>query len=253
DTKRLPDDSFLAKATCSHFQDREHLSHESLLFFLWPKNKTVNSSSLVNPFAHIPKKLPETLGEKAEQFGKSVRDTVGFLNNGPNLSLKPFNQASIIHYTDSYFNGFNEGFDTDMVLGRDKVQIGDHFFGAMAVNNEDCFGDMVKTSRPNEKYTTDGFLFHQGFIDGLGLTFPGNHIVNQIIHLDNRHKWRKLLEKRLEELSKSSNFGSWNKALYDRVSDTLAQINNDASSRSVRGQLNVIFWAREEKELDATG
>ncbi|NDV43127.1 TraG family conjugative transposon ATPase [Flagellimonas sediminis] len=252
DASSLPNNTFLAKATCRHFQDREHLSHESLLFFIWPKNKTVNSSSLVNPFAYIPKKLTETLGEKAEQFAKAVRDAVGFLNNGPHLSVIPFNQASIIGYTDAYFNGFNEGFDTDMVLGKDRVQIGDYWFGAMAVNNEGCFGDMVKTSRPNEKYNTDGFLFHQGFIDGLGLTFPGNHIVNQIIHLDDRHKWRKLLEKRLEELSKSSNFGSQNKVLYDRVSDTLAQINNDEYSRIVRGQLNVVFWSKEEKGLDYT-
>ncbi|MGB2525760.1 TraG family conjugative transposon ATPase [Flagellimonas sp. SN16] len=252
DAKDLHGDSFLAKATAKHFQGREHLSHESLLFFVWPKNKTVNSSSFSNPFAHIPKKLPETLGEKAEEFGKAVRDAVMFLNNGPHLSLQPFNQASVIQYTDDYFNGFNKGFDTDMVLDKDKVQIGGHWFGAMAVNNETCFGDVVKTSRPNEKYTADGFLFHQGFIDGLGLTFPGNHIVNQIIHLDDRHKWRKLLEKRLEELSKSSNFGSQNKVLYDRVSDTLDTINQDDSSRIIRGQLNTIFWSKEEKELDAT-
>lgn len=250
DAKGLPKDTFLAQATCNHFQGREHLSHESLLFFVWPKNRAVNSSKLVNPFAHISKKLPETLGEKAEQFGKAVRDAVGFLNNGPRLSVIPFNQAAIVQYTDAYFNGFNAGFDTDMVLGRDKVQIGDHWFGAMAVNNEACFGDVVKTSRPNEKYTIDGFLFHQGFIDGFGLTFPGNHIVNQIIHLDDKHKWRKLLEKRLEELSKSSNFGSQNKVLYDRVSDTLTKIHNDDSSLIVRGQLNVIYWSNEEKGLD---
>ncbi|MCR9228825.1 MAG: TraG family conjugative transposon ATPase [Flavobacteriaceae bacterium] len=252
DATDLYDDTFLAKATQKHFQDREHISHESLLFFVWPKNRAMNTSSLVNPFTHIHKKLPETLGEKAEQFEGAVRDAVGFLNNGPHLSLSPFNQAAIIQYTDAYFNGFNEGFDTDMVLEKDRVQIGDHFFGAMAVNNESCFGDMVKTSRPNEKYTADGFLFHQGFIDGLGLTFPGNHIVNHIIHLDDKHKWRKLLEKRLEELSKSSNFGSWNKVLYDRVSDTLAHINNDDSSRIVRGQLNVVHWSRDEKGLDHT-
>jgi len=252
DVKVLPNDTFLAKATCRHFRGREHLSHKSMLFFVWPKNKALNGTGFVNPFAKIPKKLPDTLGKKAEEFGNAVRDAVGFLNNSPHLSLLPFNQAAIIQYTDTYFNGFNDGFDTDMVLGKDRVQIGNHFFGAMAVNNEICFGDTVQTSRPNKKYTVDGFLFHQGFIDGLGLTLPGNHIVNQIIHLDDRHKWRKLLEKRLEELSKSSNFGSQNKVLYDKVSDTLAKINRDDSSLIVRGQLNTIFWSKEEKELDHT-
>ncbi|WP_108423244.1 TraG family conjugative transposon ATPase [Flagellimonas amoyensis] len=252
DTGRLPKSTFLAKATHKHFEGREHLSHTSLLFFVWPKNKSVNSSRLVNPFAHIPKKMPETLWEKTEQFGNSVREVVNFLNNGPHLSLIPFNQAALIQYTDDYFNGFNKGFDTDIELKKDRVQIGDHFFGAMAVNNEICFGDAVQTSRPNEKYTTDGFLFHQGYIDGLGLTFPGDHIINQVIHLDDRHKWRKLLEKRLEELAKSSNFGSQNKVLFDKVTSTLAKINNDDSSRIVRAQLNVVLWSKSEKELGHT-
>ena len=249
DAKDLPKSTFLSKATQEHFEGREHLSHTSLLFFVWPKNKVLNTSKLVNPFAHIPKKIQETLWETAEQFSNSVMEAVNFLNNGTHLSLTPFNQASIIHYTDNYFNGFNQGFDTDMELNKDLVQIGDHFFGAMAVNNETCFGGTVQTSRPNDKYTSDGFLFHQGYIDGLGLSFPGDHIINQIIHLDDRHKWRKLLEKRLEELGKSSNFGSQNKVLFDKVSNTLAKINQDDSSRIVRAQLNVVLWSKSEKDL----
>lgn len=250
DAGPLPKGSFLAKATKDYFKGREHLCHESLIFFIWPKNRAINSSALINPFAKVPKKLPQTLGEQAEEFGKAVRDAVGYLNNSPKLKLLAFNQAAMIQYTDAYFNGFNEGFDTDMVLDKDKVQVGNHWFGAMAVNNEACFGDTVQTSRPNAQYTADGFWFHQGFIDGFGLTLTGNHMVNQIIHLDDRHKWRKLLEKRLEELSKSSNFGSRNKLLYDRVSDTLSKLNQDDSSLIIRGQLNLVCWAKDEQRLD---
>lgn len=250
DAHELPNDTFLQRATREHFMGREHLTHESLIFFVWPKNRAINDPALVNPFAVISKKLPDKLGEQAEGFGKAVGDAVTFLNNGPKLILKPFNQTRVIQYTDAYFNGFNEGFDTDMVLEKDSVQVGDHYFGAMAVNNESCFGDVVQTSVPNKQYAKDGFLFHQGFIDGLGLTFQGNHIVNQIIHLDDRHRWRKQLEKRLEELSKSSNFGSQNKVLYDRVSDTLSKLNQDDASLIIRGQLNVVCWSKDEKKLE---
>ncbi|RIV37525.1 TraG family conjugative transposon ATPase [Flagellimonas lutimaris] len=250
DASPLSDGSFLAKATKDHFEGREHFCHESLIFFIWPKNKAINSSALINPFAKVSKKLPQTLGERTKEFGKAVRDAVGFLNNSTKLKLLPFNQAAMVQYTDAYFNGFNKGFDTDMVLGKEGVQVGDHWFGALAVNNEACFGDTVQTSRPNAQYTAEGFLFHQGFIDGFGLAFPGNHIVNQIIHLDDRHKWRKQLEKRLGELSKSSNFGSRNKVLYDRVSDTLNKLNQDDSASIIRGQLNVLCWAKDQQRLD---
>ena len=250
DAHELPNETFLQRATREHFMGREHLTHESLIFFVWPKNRAINDPALVNPFAVISKKLPDKLGEQAEGFGKAVGDAVTFLNNGPKLIMEPFNQTRIIQYTDAYFNGFNEGFDTDMVLEKDRVLVGNHYFEVMAVNNESCFGDVVQTSVPNEQYAKDGFWFHQGFIDGLGLTFQGNHIVNQIIHLDDRHRWRKQLEKRLEELSKSSNFGSQNKVLYDRVSDTLSKLNQDDASLIIRGQLNVVCWSKNEKKLE---
>mgnify|MGYP004451700295 FL=1 len=250
DAHELPNDTFLQRATREHFMGREHLTHESLIFFVWPKNRAINDPALVNPFAVISKKLPDKLGDQAEGFGKAVGDAVTFLNNGPKLIMEPFNQTRIIQYTDAYFNGFNEGFDTDMVLEKDRVLVGNHYFEVMAVNNESCFGDVVQTSVPNEQYAKDGFWFHQGFIDGLGLTFQGNHIVNQIIHLDDRHRWRKQLEKRLEELSKSSNFGSQNKVLYDRVSDTLSKLNQDDASLIIRGQLNVVCWSKNEKKLE---
>src|SRR5690606_7563424 len=166
------------------------------------------------------------------------------------LELHPFNQAAMIQYTDGYFNGFNSGFATDMVLDREQLRIGDHLFGAVALNNEACFGERLQTSRPHEAYATDGFQFHQGFMDGLGLSLFGNHMVNQIIHLDDAHLWRKRLEKRLEELAKSSNFGSRNKLLFDKLSATLEKINQDDTSRLVRGQVNVVFWEQDPAGLD---
>lgn len=58
---------------------------------------------------------------------------------------------------------------------------------------------------------------HQGFLDGLGLSLNENHIVNHIIYMDDKLKWRKLLEKRIEELSKSVHFGTQNKVLLSKL------------------------------------
>ena len=115
--------------------------------------------------------------------------------------------------TNGYFNGFNEGFDTDILLDKNNINIGENYFDVLAVNSELCFGENVQSSKTNEKFTSDDFVFHQGFIDGLGLTLNENHIVNQILYLDDKQKWRKLLDKKVEELNKSSNFGSQNKVV----------------------------------------
>lgn len=247
-SEKLPDKTFLEKATHQHFKGREHISHESFLFFIWPKNKGLNKSKYVNPFKGVPKAVPEKMGDAVNSFAGSVKDSVGFLNT--KLSLVPLAPLDILKLTNDFFNGFNEGFDTDILLDRDRAQIGDHYFDVLAINNETCFGENVQSSKTNDNFTSDDFTFHQGFIDGLGLDLDENHIVNQIIYLDDRHKWRKLLEKRIEELSKSSNFGTQNKVVHEKINAILDRINTDDSSRIIRGHLNIVFWSPEADRLN---
>ncbi len=250
DPVALPDRSFLERATHDHFRGREFMAHDPYLFFIWPKNKGLNQSKYVNPFKLVPKTLTGELTDKAKTFVQAVNDAVGFLSNSPKLGCRPLNQVEILSLTDTYFNGFNQGFDTDMLLEKDRTQIGDHHFGVLALNNEQCFGEVVQSSKVNPKLTSDDFSFHQGFIDGIGLDLDENHIVNHILYLDDRHKWRKLLEKRLEELSKSSSFGSQNKVLHGKISNILDEINRDDSSRIIRGQVNILYWCRKAQRLE---
>ena len=76
-----------------------------------------------------------------------------------------------------------------------------------------------------------------------------NHIVNQILYLDDKHKWRKLLDKKVEELNKSSNFGSQNKVVLGKIQHILDQINADDNARIIRGHLNIIFWDKNPANL----
>lgn len=247
--EQLPNDTFLAKATYDYFKGRETIRHTSYLFFTWPKNKGMNNSKYVNPFKSVPKQVPEKLSDAVQSFIANVNDSVRFLNNGQKLQLDRLSQVEILALTDSFFNGYNEGFDTDILLRKEHTQIGDNYFDVLALNNEQCFGEQVYSSKINEAFTSDDFVFHQGFIDGLGLGLNENHIINQIIYLDDRHKWRKLLEKRIEELAKSSNFGTQNKVVHEKIRAILDTINKDDSARIIRGHLNIIYWTSEVDRL----
>ncbi len=57
------------------------------------------------------------------------------------------------------------------------------------------------------------------------------------------------MEKRLEELSKSSNFGTQNKVVHEKINVILDQINQDDNARIVRGHLNVVFWSELKADL----
>lgn len=252
-SNELPQTTFLAKATNKHFKGREYMEHRCLLFFTLTKNKTLNNAKYINPFRKVPKEMHLEMVEQVRNFMESVNDSVSFINNSRKMSFSPMGSKEILQVTDNYFNGFNEGFDTDILLERSKVNIGENYFDVLAINSELCFGESVQTSKTNERFTSDDFVFHQGFIDRIGLTLNENHIVNQILYLDDKQKWRKLLDKKIEELNKSSNFGSQNKVTLTKVQHILDQINCDDSSRIIRGHLNIIYWDRGIKQLEKIG
>ena len=249
-SENLPSDTFLSQSTHDYFKGRELIEHHSYLFFTLIKNKKLNNPKYINPFRKVDAKVPEVLKENLHRFRTAVNDSVSFINNGRKVSLTPLKSKEILEISSAYFNGFNNGFDTAVELGKKDIKIGDHYFDVLAVNSESCFGDKVQTSKINERFTSDDFSFHQGFIDGLGLSLSENHMVNQIIYLDDKQKWRKLLDKKIEELNKSSNFGSQNKVILKKIQHIQDQINNDNSSRVIRGHLNVIYWHKDEKQLE---
>ncbi|MDL5512297.1 TraG family conjugative transposon ATPase [Arenibacter sp. M-2] len=252
-SEQLPNTTFLGKATHLHFKGREYIEHRCFLFFILTKNKALNNAKYVNPFRKVPQGIPRQMDDQIKSFMDSVNDSVSFINNSRKMLFVPLAEKEILSITDDYFNGFNEGFDTDILLDRSKISIGENLFDVLAINSELCFGENVQSSKTNERFTSDDFVFHQGFIDGIGLALDENHIVNQIIYLDEKHKWRKLLDKKIEELKKSSNFGSHNKVTLAKVQQILDQINNDDNSRIIRGHLNVIYWQPEAKGLAKIG
>ncbi len=247
----LPQDSFLEKATADHFKGREYMAHESHLYFILAHNKGMHQSKYCNPFLKVPQALPKEQDERLQNFVHNVIDAVNYLNNSRKFSLKPMQPEAFETYTHAYFNGFAKDMDTDILMNKKRIQVGDHHFDVLAINSELCFGEIVHSSIPNPSYTSDTFSFHQGLIDGLGLTLEEDHIVNQILYMDDRQKWRKLLDKKIEELQKSSNFGSQNKVVLEKVIEIRNQINQDDQSRVIRGHLNIMYWHQERAKLES--
>jgi conjugation system TraG family ATPase len=252
-SENLPNKTFLEKATHQHFKGREFMEHKCYLFFILTKNKALNNSKYINPFKKVTKTIVPEMDDAIHSFLGAVSDSVSFINNSRKMEFTPLDSKEIQSLTNGYFNGFNEGFDTDIILEKKELNIGENYFDVLSINSELCFGEHVQSSKTNEHFTSDDYVFHQGFVDGLGLTLNENHIVNQIIYLDDKQKWRKILDKKIEELNKSSNFGSQNKVVLKKIQYIQDQINTDDNARVIRGHLNIIYWDRETKNLEKIG
>lgn len=249
DGSELPSDTFLARATKEYFKSRDYLNHQSYLFFTWPRSKRIQKTLSVNPFVKAPSQIPEKTDHSTHIFLQSVKESVSFLNNSRRLSLSPLTDEEVSELTNEYFNGFNKEVQTDMLLDRD-LTIGTQQIDLLAINNEKCFSDVVSTSKPDPKFTSDEISFHQGFIDNLGLRLNENHIGNQILVLDDRNHWIGVLNKKREELMKSVQFGTRNKIMLERIEHILSEVNNDDQARIIRGHLNITFWDKGKTELE---
>jgi len=249
-SENLPNKTFLEKATHKHFKGREYMEHKCYLFFILTKNKALNNSKYINPFKKVTKSIVPEMDGTIHSFLGAVSDSISFINNSRKMEFTPLGSKEIQSLTNGFFNGFNEGFDTDIILEKKELNIGENYFDVLSINSELCFGENVQSSKTNEHFTSDDFVFHQGFIDGLGLTLNENHIVNQIIYLDDKQKWRKILDKKIEELNKSSNFGTQNKVVLKKIQYIQDQINSDDNARVIRGHLNIIYWDRDSKNLE---
>lgn len=245
----LPGGTFLAEATSSYFNGRKYLEHKSYLFFIMPGNNALVSKSCINPFRKTAQRIPEQMHEKVQEFVGVVNDTVSFLNHDKQLQLSPLQEEEILSLSSAYFNGFNKDYDTDILLEKANLQIGHNFFEILGISNELCFGQEICSSKINDRYTADDFVFHQGLVDGLGLDLDEDHLVNQILYLDERSKWPRVLEKRIQELKKSSNFGSQNKLVLEKLQKIFAAIHADESSRIIRGHFNIIVWSDDQRHL----
>src|SRR5690606_10756139 len=142
------------------------MQHSCYLFFLLTKNKEFDNPKYVNPFRKVSKGIVRQMSDEIKSFIGGVSDSVAFINNSRKMEFTPLDSSDIESLTIGYFNGFNEGFDTDMLLEKKNVAIGENYFDALAINSELCFGESVQSSKTNDRFTSDDFVFHQGFIDG---------------------------------------------------------------------------------------
>ena len=115
-SEELPNKTFLEKATHDHFKGREYMEHRCFLFFILTKNKALNNPKYINPFRKVSKSIIRELDDTVQRFIGSVNDSVSFINNSRKMEFFPLEAKGIEQLTNGYFNGFNEGFDTDILL-----------------------------------------------------------------------------------------------------------------------------------------
>ncbi len=72
-SEKLPNKTFLERATHNHFKGRGHVEHHSFLFFTLTKNRALNNAKYVNPLRPLSKTLTRELDDNI----KALRPSAG--------------------------------------------------------------------------------------------------------------------------------------------------------------------------------
>lgn len=252
DSGRLPQHTFIQKATANYFHNREYMAHTGYLFFIMPALDTLKNERIKNPF--ILPKLKQIHAEeyRLQAFINNVEEATELLKQNSYLTLYPLEEREILQLQQFYFNAFHRDYLTDVEIKKEHIEADDHLVGIFALTNEKYFPEQISTAIEDKNFSSpaDGFVFYQGIMDDFGLTLNCNHIYNQLIILDNHRYHAQNLHHHLKEFRGTQKYNPENETYTKRL-EAYEQDNMDNPFvHYVRGHNNIIFWSDTRQEFD---
>jgi conjugal transfer ATP-binding protein TraC len=245
----LPEYSFLEKATKNYFNAREYLEHNSFLYVTLTDLKSVNRSYKNTSFFRNDHSFKEDT-KRVISFTKEVNTAISTLNSSQYLKAYPLEEDIIKEIIFLYYNGFEMDKLNDIEF-KPEFKIGNNYFSILALNNEENQSDTITNCKVDITKTTDKYTFYKFFTQSFGLDIQYNHIVNQIIYVDEHLLHKEELQKKIDEFNRYSKFNVSNEEGHAKLTEYLREIERDEKIRLCRSHFNVIYFANSKQELVA--
>lgn len=241
--------TFLQKATYNKFLNREHFEHFSILYLTFTNLPSLKRSYLNSSILKTGQVFREDRG-KLEIFTKEVERAISVFNSSTYFKALPVTDSDIKEIAFKYLNGFSDGKLTDIVF-KPEFKIGDNYCEIYAINDTGNLPETVPTCLKDDNMSSDDFIFYKSFLQPLGLELECNHVVNQIVFIDDHKEIKKQLQKSEMDFRKFAKFSPENQVGSAKLKNYLEYINNDENIRLCRAHVNVLVWDRDKTKLGA--
>lgn len=243
----LPDNTFLEKATKTYFKDRKYLENHTYLFLTLGKIESLQKT-VSNVFYLRNSYKYEADTQKVMQFSKDVNSAISTLNTCQYIKANPIKEDDFKNIIFLYYNGWDSNKLNDIEF-KPEFKIGKNYYSVLALIEEVKQGEYVYNCKRDQTLSTDKYEFFKFFTQSFGLEINCNHIVNQILFVDDHLKNKEFLESKSSLFKTFSSFSSFNKETDKKFEDHLKEIEKDEKQRLCRCHFNVMFFSEDKQEL----
>lgn len=242
----LNDNTYLQQITKKKFLGRKYLDHQSYMYITQPNIKSLKSSFLTKSFINKGGVINQD-AYKVMQFKKGLEHSIALLGNSNYISIKPMEEYQLQELVYYYYTGFNNGNLTDIIF-RPEFMIGGNYYRMYAISRIENQPEIIRNCMKNSKMSTDKFEFYQSYFYSMGLDLDCNHIVNQVIYLDDHMDLKKEIKKAHRGLKRWQKFNE-NEQGYKDINEFLDGLNSDDRRRLCRAHINILAWSDDEREI----
>jgi conjugation system TraG family ATPase len=260
-----PDDTtrtnFLKESANRHFEGRQFLKHDCLLFLTKKPAGRQKSTSLFSTLLRPTLVPKETLQSQARQeFLDTCTQFKRLLEDSRLITLTRLNAADLQSQVKS--SGLIERYcflseDDGQLLIKDislsdSVQIGNRQLMVYTLGDAEQLPPHCGSRLTYDAYSTDQTRFPVSFAAGLGLLLDCSHIYNQYIFIGDAQATLRQLEKKRLRLQSLSAYSRENAIALEATNDFL----NEAISQQrlpVKAHCNVMTWSTDENKLKENG
>lgn len=243
DASSMPEHSYIQCEEKKFAATREVTTGVSYLFVVYTGFRATHEQRAQNPFIGQSHREFRREDDGYNRFSTAVESMYLQLQGSESIAIAPLQEQEIRAYTHYFFNGYQSDFLTDVYATNRHIKAGDHFVGAVSIEHERQFPEVLRTPQPGNNVRVP-----IGLLEDVGITLPIPHICTQVIRISGHEKEYQLIKDSIKTFKKNQ-FTKEDEDQADRLAIARRTISDNMEAMLVRGHTNIIFWGESEQKV----
>lgn len=246
----LNSSTYLQRKTNEFFEGRNFINHQGYVFFV--KTKSSINKKASNPFKFISvDEIVEDIDGCAD-FEKNVKSALRQIELSNYQEFIELTADEVVQFERFFFSGFQNDYTCESIVNKNHIACNDRRIGAISITHEKKFPRIVSTQVRDDKLSSpkNEFVFYKGVFDELGLLLNCDHVVSQIIRIDNHNKLVNKIQGNIDSLQTWRKFSLENESNLKVLKEDLQAVLTDNAFKFVWGNTTVFFVGEDKADFE---